>query len=131
MRARQGKAETSSCEPQQLRARPQVVCTTPPFDTMRPSIGAVYESEALSETAKEDYLDIDEIRLISDLRIMHAKIDELYGLVENLKRRHSESSIVEYADRQVLPENISRVDEIYMWFVKVKEEMERRNGELD
>jgi hypothetical protein len=80
---------------------------------------------------KEDYLDIDEIRLISDLRIMHAKIDELYGLVENLKRRHSESSIVEYADRQVLPENISRVDEIYMWFVKVKEEMERRNGELD
>ena len=80
---------------------------------------------------KEVYLDIEEIRLISDLRIMHAKIDELYGLVENLKRRHSEASIVEYADRHVLPENISRVDEIYLWFVKVKEEMERRNGELD
>jgi hypothetical protein len=80
---------------------------------------------------KEGYYDIEEIRLISDLRIMHAKIDELYGIVENLKRRHSEASIVEYADRQVLPDNISRVDEIYMWFVKVKEEMERRNGELD
>jgi len=80
---------------------------------------------------KDGYLDIEEIRLISDLRIMHAKIDELYGIVENLKRRHSEAAIVEYADRQVLPENISRVDEIYMWFVKVKEEMERRNGELD
>jgi hypothetical protein len=48
-----------------------------------------------------------------------------------ITRRHSEASIVEYADRQVLPDNISRVDEIYMWFVKVKEEMERRNGELD
>jgi hypothetical protein len=80
---------------------------------------------------KDDYSDIEEIRLISDLRIMHAKIDELYGIVENLKRRHSEASIVEYADRPVLTDNISRVDEIYMWFVKVKEEMERRNGELD
>ena len=80
---------------------------------------------------KEVNLDIEEIRLISDLRIMHAKIDELYGIVENLKRRHSEAAIVEYADRHVLPENISRVDEIYMWFVKLKEEVERRNGELD
>jgi hypothetical protein len=80
---------------------------------------------------KEGYSNIEEIRLISDLRIMHAKIDELYGIVEDLKRRHSEASIVEYADRQVLPDNISRVDEIYMWFVKVKEERERRNGELD
>jgi hypothetical protein len=79
----------------------------------------------------EGYLDMEEIRLISDLRILHAKIDELYGIVKNLKRRHSEASIVEYTDRQVLPDNISRVDEIYLWFVKVKEEMERRNGELD
>lgn len=80
---------------------------------------------------KDGYLDIEEIRLISDLRIMHAKIDELYGIVENLKQRHSEALIVEYADRQRLPDNISRVDEIYMWFVKLKEEVERRNGELD
>ncbi len=84
-----------------------------------------------SAKRKDESLDIEEIRLISDLRILHSKIDELYGIVENLKRRHSEGSIVEYADRAVLPENISRVDEIYLWFVKVKEEMERRNGELD
>jgi len=58
---------------------------------------------------KDGYLDIEEIRLISDLRIMHAKVDELYGIVENLKRRHTEALIVEYADRQVLPQNISRV----------------------
>jgi len=81
-----------------------------------------------SAKRKEDgsSFDIEEIRLISDLRIMHAKIDELYGIVENLKHRHSEGSIVEYADRSVLPQNISRIDEIYLWFVKVKEEMERR-----
>jgi hypothetical protein len=86
---------------------------------------------AKRQSDTERSLDLDEIRLISDLRIMHSKIDELYGIVENLKRRHSEGSIVEYADRSVLPENISRIDEIYLWFVKVKEEMERRNGELD
>jgi hypothetical protein len=80
---------------------------------------------------EEGSLQMEEIRLVSDLRIMHSKVDELYGMVENLKRRHNESAIVEYADRSVLPENISRVDEIYLWFVKVKEEMERRNGELD
>ena len=70
----------------------------------------------------EAHLDIEEIRLVSDLRIMHAKIDELYGVVDNLKRRHSEAAIVEYADRQVLPENISRIDEIYLWFIGLKEE---------
>ena len=80
---------------------------------------------------EEQWLDIEEIRLISDLRIMHSKIDELHGIVESLKRRHSESSVVEYADPRVLPENISRIDEIYLWFVKLKEEVEHKNGELD
>jgi len=75
-------------------------------------------------------LDIDEVRLVSDLRIMHAKIDELHGIVNNLKRRHDDGAIVEYSDRSVLDENILRVDEIYLWFVKIKEEIERRNGEL-
>ena len=75
-------------------------------------------------------LDIEEIRLVSDLRIMHAKIDELHSVVNNLRRRHDEGAILEYSDRSVLDENILRVDEIYLWFVKVKEEIERRNGEL-
>ena len=39
-------------------------------------------------------LDIHEIRLVSDLRIMHAKVDELFHVVENLKRRHDHSDIV-------------------------------------
>jgi hypothetical protein len=30
----------------------------------------------------------------------------------------------------VILQNIERVDEIYLWFVKIKEERERLNGEL-
>jgi hypothetical protein len=68
------------------------------------------------------WLEIDEIRLISDLRIMHSKVDELHNVIENLKQRHEESDIVKYADYDVLAEDIRKVDEIYLWFVKVKEE---------
>ena len=75
-------------------------------------------------------LDIEEVRLVSDLRVMHAKVDELYSVVKGLKRRHEEGRIVEYSDRKVLAENIARVDEIYLWYVKLKEETERQNGEL-
>ena len=52
---------------------------------------------------------------------MHAKIDELYQVVTNLKRRHGEESVRIYSDRKVLEENIHRVDEIYLWFVSLKE----------
>lgn len=73
-------------------------------------------------------LDIEEIRLVADLRIMHAKVDELYQLVTNLKRRHAEAAIREYADRPVLEEDIRRVDEIYLWFVSLKDQGLRRTG---
>lgn len=72
-------------------------------------------------------LDIDEIRLVSDLRIMHAKVDELFQIVSNLKRRH-EGAVRQYADEPVLEEDISRVDQIYLWFVSLKEEGLRRTG---
>ncbi|HTV64570.1 MAG TPA: hypothetical protein VMD98_03140 [Bryocella sp.] len=72
------------------------------------------------------WLDIDEVRLVSDLRIMHAKVDELYQIVSNLKRRHSGSEIHKYADQPVLNEDIARVDEIYLWFVNLKEQRERQ-----
>jgi hypothetical protein len=67
------------------------------------------------------WLDVDEIRLVSDLRIMHSKVDELYQIVINLKRRHSEADIHKYADQPVLNEDIARVDDIYGWFVTLKE----------
>jgi hypothetical protein len=71
-------------------------------------------------------LTIDEVRLVSDLRIMHAKVDELYQVVMNLQRRHDEDSVHAYADQPVLNEDINRVDEIYLWFVKLKEEGRKR-----
>jgi hypothetical protein len=71
-------------------------------------------------------LDVDEVRLVSDLRIMHAKVDELYQIVTNLKRRHDESSVHKYADQGVLNEDIERVDDIYLWFVSLKEETRKQ-----
>lgn len=67
------------------------------------------------------YLTIDEIRLVADLRVMHAKVDELFQIVNNLKRRHHEAAVRKYADREVLDEDIRRVDEIYLWFVQMKD----------
>jgi hypothetical protein len=60
---------------------------------------------------------------------MHAKVDELYQLVCNLRKRHSESDIVRYADEKVLAENIRKVDELYLWFVNIKEERDRSKGD--
>jgi hypothetical protein len=66
-------------------------------------------------------LTIDEIRLVSDLRVMHSKVDELFQIVENLKRRHNGDEIRTYADRKILQQNIDNVDRIYLWFVKLRE----------
>lgn len=70
----------------------------------------------------ERWLNVDEVRLVSDLRIMHSKVDELYQIVTNLKRRHSGADIHKYADQPVLNEDIARVDEIYLWFVVLKDQ---------
>ena len=71
---------------------------------------------------QDRWLTIDEVRIVSDLRIMHAKVDELYNLVTALKLRHAEADVIKYADQPVLTEDIHKVDEIYLWFVKLKEE---------
>jgi hypothetical protein len=67
-------------------------------------------------------LDIEEVRLISDLRIMHSKVHELFEVVSVLKRGHEENFIRQYADHVMLEKDIQRVDEIYLWFVRLKEE---------
>ena len=74
------------------------------------------------------YLDIEEVRLVSDLRIMHAKVAELYQIVQNLKRRHNDEAIYNYADHSVLQEDIDRVDQIYLWCVSLKEEVRKRSA---
>jgi hypothetical protein len=73
-------------------------------------------------------LTVEEVRIISDLRIMHAKVDELYHIVHDLKKRHSENSIHAYSDKPLLAQDIQRVDEIYLWFVKLREQRDRLNG---
>jgi hypothetical protein len=70
---------------------------------------------------RERGLDVEEIRLIADLRIMHGKVDELHQVVSALQRRHDEAVIHNYADAPLLAEDIQKVDEIYLWFVKLKE----------
>ena len=73
-------------------------------------------------SADERFLRIEEIRVVADLRIMHSKVNELYQVVSNLKRRHPEMAIREYADHKMLDEDIRRVDELYLWFIGLKEE---------
>jgi hypothetical protein len=75
-----------------------------------------------AQRVEDRSLTIEEIRIVSDLRIMHAKVDELYHLVTSLKARHNEAAVVKYADPPILTEDIRKVDEIYLWFVKLKEE---------
>jgi hypothetical protein len=81
---------------------------------MNPKRGRLAEESAA--------LTIAEVRIVSDLRIMHAKVDELFQIVTALKQRHDEGAIVRYADQPVLTADIQKVDQIYLWFISVKEE---------
>jgi hypothetical protein len=74
---------------------------------------------------EEESLTVQEIRLVADLRIMHAKVDELYQITKLLQQRHLKNDAVHYADKPVLNEDIRKVDEIYLWFIQLKEEAER------
>jgi len=59
---------------------------------------------------------------------MHAKVDEIYEIVKALRTRHDEAAIVRYADQPVLTDDIQKIDEIYLWFVKLKEESIAQRG---
>lgn len=88
----------------------------------------MYKRPAEERAKNGEPLDIDEIRVVADLRIMHSKVDELFQVVSNLKRRHNEADIRRYADEPILEEDISRVDQIYLWFISLKEAGLRRTG---
>ena len=75
------------------------------------------------------WLDIEEVRLVSDLRIMHAKVKELHHIVSILQDGFEESEICKYSDSLLLDENINMVDEIYLWFVRLKEQRSRSTGQ--
>ena len=76
----------------------------------------------MTKANREPQFDIEEMRLIADLRIMHSKVHELFEVVAVLKRGHEENFIRKYADHAMLEKDIQRVDEIYLWFVRLKEE---------
>ena len=74
------------------------------------------------------WLDVNEVRIVADLRIMHSKVEELYQVVNALRRHHDEDAIYHYADQPVLSEDIQHVDEIYAWFVTLKELQRNRRA---
>jgi hypothetical protein len=80
------------------------------------------------QPVEDRWLNIDEVRVVSDVRIMHAKVDEVFHLVESLKERHDEGAIVKYADSRVLTQDIQRIDATYLWFVRLKEEIIAQRG---
>jgi hypothetical protein len=80
------------------------------------------EAKRFERTQDNRSLSIEEVRIVSDLRIMHAKVAELSQLVAALKERHDEFDVVKYADQPILTKDIQMVDAIYLWFVRVKEE---------
>lgn len=57
---------------------------------------------------------------------MHAKVDELYLLVQNLKRRHDEAAIYNYADQVLLQEGIGRAADLSL--AALKEEGSQKTG---
>lgn len=68
-------------------------------------------------------LDTEEVRLVSDLPVMHAKVRELYGCVESLRKHHAQRQVLKYADAEVLLSDIRRADEIYQFFVTLAEDI--------
>ncbi|HEY2391978.1 MAG TPA: hypothetical protein VGK22_12475 [Candidatus Angelobacter sp.] len=76
----------------------------------------------MAKSGSDQTPNIEEVRLIADLRIMHAKVFELFEIVSVIKRRHDEGAIRVFADQVMLDQDIHRVDEIYLWFLKLKEE---------
>ena len=71
-------------------------------------------------------LDVEEVRLVSDLRIMHAKVMELHRCVASLRARYSEDDVRKYADADLLAEDIALADEIYQFYVSMAEQRLRR-----
>lgn len=70
-------------------------------------------------------LTVEAARVIGDLRIMHAKVDELHEVVNALRERHSHAEIFTYAERELLDQDIARADEIYLFFLALKEKLAR------
>jgi len=76
----------------------------------------------MTKASDEGRLDLEDVRMVADLRIMHAKVYELFEIVSVIKKRHDESAIRRCSDHAMLDQDIRRVDDIYLWFVRLKED---------
>jgi len=66
------------------------------------------------------WLNVDEIRVIADLRIMHSKVSELKSIVSSLRARYDARDVVEYSEETILAENIARMHEVYLLYLALK-----------
>jgi hypothetical protein len=79
--------------------------------------------EPVEERKNELDKELERLRTICDLRIMHGRVDELHNLVKSLQDgRHSAVDICHFSDPKRLKMNIDHIDEIYLWFVNLKSE---------
>ena len=84
-----------------------------------------------SKRKAETALGVDQIRLISDLRILHSKVDELLTIMDRIRKRHDLEAVIEFSDRKALTDDIHAVDQIYMWFVKLDEQRAGKNTKVE
>lgn len=82
------------------------------------------ESSPQSQRPSEHrWLEIEEVRLVSDLRILHSQVHEIFNTINVLRRCHDASDIEKYADHRMLVEDVDKIDQIYLWFVCLKEKL--------
>jgi hypothetical protein len=67
------------------------------------------------------WLEVEEIRLIADLRVMHAKVEELFFIVDSMRRRHSGDALALYFDEPVLMNDVRLIDDVYQWYLDLRE----------
>ncbi len=62
----------------------------------------------------------DGVELQTDLRILHAKVGELFQIVQQVKKHFDLDQVLTTADSRQLAKNIDRMDEVYRWFAGLK-----------
>ena len=60
------------------------------------------------------------VELQADLRILHAKVGELFAITQQLKKRVDPDELLATADSGQLAKNIDCMDEVYRWFTSIK-----------
>lgn len=71
---------------------------------------------------------LEEIRIIADLRILHAKVFEVFQACNMLRSRHTEKRILQYADQAVVQDDIKKMQLLYQWFMRIQNEILATKG---